>query len=517
MIDSQQVKWNCLRRFPPQIINDPQNAVFRVKGGGHIGQQMFLTFLCAERMIQKKTQAGQRRLIAFALFILLSMPWLLLTACQAEVDEVYKPADYGTGGSRFALSLAKKYPTRSAGSSQERQAGDLIVRTLKDMGYEPVIESFSFTDDEGNTLRSRNISVTLPGQGFVRTDEEGRQTRFRRQVIVGAHYDSYFSAGTVSAYQQTTEPAPEPSPTPIPTPTPEPDSGTVTPRPSLWPTQTVEEPVPEPTLLDYDGIHDNASGVGTLLTLAEKIFQEKMGYDVILVAFGAGEARQAGAHAFVNQMTREEIQSTDAMYCIDAIYAGDKVYAHSGRNSLRGNYSKAYEMRRKLYEVTDVFYEHELYTNNGYMLYTNQGNFDVFREDINASVLYREWTLTDSDYVPFDEAGIPIVFFESFDYDGKSLDSLKESKNPAFSTSSGMIRHTPFDTTAYLQMIMNQRRSTNRQQDETSESIQDTDHLTRRVNNTAFVILEAIRKGVHDAEVQTEPLATSAENTTSDH
>jgi alkaline phosphatase isozyme conversion protein len=190
---------------------------------------------------------------------------------------------------------------------------------------------------------------------------------------------------------------------------------------------------------------------------------------------------------------------TDVMYCIDSIYAGDKIYAHAGQNSVRGYYRKSYEMRRKLYEVTDVFYEFELYTNNNYMLYTNQGNYDVAVDGISTPVLYREWTMTASDYLPFDALDIPIVFFESYDYDGKKLEDLKESKNPAFTSTSGAIRRTTFDSTAYLNMIMNQQRRA--VQTITGQTQKQTvDHLTKRINNTAFVILEAIRKGVHDAE-----------------
>ncbi|MBP8989396.1 MAG: M28 family peptidase [Clostridia bacterium] len=423
--------------------------------------------------------------LLMALFSVFLFP---LTACQNEAEAEEKPADYGSYGSNFALKLAQKYPNRSPGSEQEDLAGDLIIDELEELGYEPEMNVFSFTDESGATRTSRNICVTLPGQGFTRTDEEGNEEYFKRQVIVGAHYDAFFSVEDVEAYRQTTEPTL--SPTPIP-------------ESEETETSVPEEEIKEPSLPDYDGIHDNASGIGALMTIAREIQNEKMGYDVILVAFGAGEAGRAGARSFVSRMTSEDMASTDAMYCIDSIYAGDKVYAHAGRNSLRSNYQKSYEKRRKLYEVTDVFYEYELYSNNGYMLYTNQCNFDVTIDGVDTPVLFREWTLTESDYIPFDECGIPIVFFESYDYDGDSLDDLKESKNPAFSSTNGAIRHTPFDSTAYISQIMNQQRKVTLKSNGMS-GIQSADHLSKRVNNTAFVVIEAIRKGVYDAKIASD-------------
>ncbi len=431
------------------------------------------------------------KLTALALALVLV---LLLPACQNEEPEEPSYADYGTFGSKFALRLARTYPFRSPGSTQEKAAGDLIVSALEDMGYTPAVTRFTYSGLDGTYRSSRNISVTIPGTGFMRAREDGTWETFRRQVIVGAHYDTFVSVQDVEAYRQTTEPPA--APTPVPTPDPDESGETTT-------TSSAASSVPEPTLPDYDGIHDNASGIGALLMLAREIRQEKPGYDVVLVAFGAGEDGQAGARKFASSMSKSDIARTDAMYCMDSIYAGDKVYVHAGRNSLRAYNRKSYELRRKLYEATDVFYEHELYTNNNYMLYTNQASFDLELDGFSTPVLYREWSLNDSDYLPFDELDIPIVFFESFDYDGKSLEDIKESKNPAFSETGGTVRHTPFDSTVYLHYITNLA-VTARVSLSSNADKQTVDQLTKRVNNTAFVILEAILKGVHDAQPVSE-------------
>lgn len=422
---------------------------------------------------------------AFLLSVLLLLP-LCLSACDADTpEEEIRPADYGRIGSELALALARNHPLRSAGSNQERLAGDWIIGVLEENGYQPEVTSFVFEKRDGSLGTSRNIAIRIPGKGFIREQEEGQdkeEEAFRRQVIVGAHYDAYFSETDLL-------------PTEPDQPDEDPDSDA-----EADPVQAAQA-MGQPPLNVFDGIHDNASGIGCLLLLARELRGQSLGYDVILVAFGAGEAGQAGARAYAREMTTQEIDATDAMYCIDSIYAGDKVYAHAGHNSVRGYNRKHYEKRRKLYEVTDVYYEHQLYTNNQFMLYTNQSALNLSLDDLSAPVLYREWTLTESDYRPFDDLGIPIVFFESYDYDATTLEGQKESKNPAFAATEGAIRRTSFDNTVFLRQLMNQQRSSVSKQNDTNRTVRLEDHLTRRINNTAFIVLEAIKKGVHDAHV----------------
>ena len=453
--------------------------------------------------------------ILLSLTIILS---LLVTGCNGNgEDEEIEIAAYGSFGSAFAQTLAVGYPDRSPGSDAEWAAGDFIISAFSDMGYEPEITVFTYADKDGYPRQSRNISIRIPGTGFIIENENGEadagdEVYIERQVIVGAHYDTAIGADLISPEPETepTEEAPVEETSAETTETDQADTTTET--------GLIIDPL-EPEWKLYNGIHDNASGIGVLMTLAREMVEMELGYDVILVAFGAGEANQAGAEHFSRQMSADQINRTDVMYNIDGIYAGDKVYAHAGWNALREDYLKEYDMRRKLFELTDIFYDHELYSNNGFMLYTNQSVIDlplplaepeqtepeepeetVTEETVTEETrlehpvhLFREWTTHISDYRPFDQLNIPIVFFDSGDYDIKQASDLKESNNPAFSSTDGMIRHTAFDSTDILPLIFDQVRASSIFDEEGNVL---PDRLSLRINNTAFLILEAVQKGI---------------------
>lgn len=357
---------------------------------------------------------------------LLILP-VLLSGCGKD-DKIEIPiADYGSYGSDIATGLATGFPYRKAYSAEEKGAGEYVKSEFEKLGYTVTEQVFDAPDHSGS---STNYIVKIPGQGFMIAAEDGSYKEEHRQVIVGAHYDTVFGTSNSAANP------------------------------------------------DFDGIQDNASGIGCLLTLAKQLKDTNYGYDVTLIAFGAGEDSAAGAAYYASQMTSEETASTDAMYCVESIYAGDKLYASAGWNSLASG--KKYEMRRKLYEAYDVVYENLLSSKNGVdLLYNESGlSFDVNGD--GTADIYREVTLNTSDYVPFDKAGIPIVFLESYDYNYSTLEEMKETKNLNLQTAAGMVRHTDLDSIHLLSASL------------------DEGQLDKRINNTAFILLKCIEKGVHD-------------------
>ena len=234
------------------------------------------------------------RLALIILAVLLTV--LPLSACDTGETEEVDLAAYGEYGSKFALKMAAGYPNRSPGSEQEQAAGNMIINEFKALGFTPIVTSFTFDDGQGNILTSRNIAVLIEGSGFTRTLASGQTTPFKSQVIVGAHYDTTVTAEQAAAAVPTTV------------------------ETTAAPTgETSEKSAAVPTLADCDGIHDNASGIGVLMTIAREIKNYAYGYDVILVAFGAGTAGQAGSRWFASQMGSAEISNTNVMYAVDSI------------------------------------------------------------------------------------------------------------------------------------------------------------------------------------------------------
>lgn len=369
-----------------------------------------------------------RKLIRFwALFLSFIFFVIPLCSCSGDGDEVALQADYGTYGADIAREFASLYPYRRAYSAEEAQAGEYIRSKFEELGYE--VSKQDFTNLYGGT--SANYIVNISGRGFFSLDDYGNPQEVRRTIVIGAHYDDAFSADQV-----------DPS-------------------------------------YSYDGISDNASGIGCLLTIAEQIKNyEDLSFDVILVAFGAGNDNYAGARAFVSSLTEEVAGSIDCMYCIDSIYGGDKVYASAGYNSLL--MSQKYQMRRKLYQAYDVVYDSLLYSQYGFSLYYNESGVITDLNGDGFDDIYREVSANKSDYVPFDEMNIPVVYFDSADYFFDSMEEMKDSKNLNLQEFGGMVRSTPLDSSMLLDQF---------------KVNEEGDLLQIRINCIAYVILESMMKG----------------------
>ncbi|NLM18844.1 MAG: M28 family peptidase [Clostridiaceae bacterium] len=423
------------------------------------------------------------KLRSFSVYLLLLVFLIPLAACQNSTDnELSMPARYGDDGRALAVSLAQNFPERYAGSEQEKSAGDWLIKKMRNLGYQPQVDDFTFTDDSGKQLTSKNISIKIEGTGFEYTGSDSNikatlDNINERFILIGTHYDTPIkdkqAVDTVSA--------------------------------------------------TGDGIHNNAAGVATLLTIAKEMQRDRPAYNVQLVFFGAGTQNFAGAKAFLKQMSTSDLEQLEAMYNIDKIYAGDKVYAHAGQNSVLEGQKKSYEKRKKLYEMTDVYYNYMLLTNNDFSLYTNQNIFTVEATDFAEPILFREWTTHLGDHTPFDQVGIPIVFMESFEYDVKSYAELgKESTDPTFNVVGGIIDCSNLDSSAFLndyfQILEEEKQEdvfsdtkTTKTESEGNNSDQikiksleelrnnrQIDRLERRINNIAFLLIKSAQRGDND-------------------
>lgn len=393
----------------------------------------------------RNKNSRSRTSAALALCLVLSVFLSLLTGCRSS-HSVHLLSRFGSYGEDVALQIASTYPRRPAGSEAERAVGDLIYDEFEKLGFVPEVQEVPL--GEGGT--SRNIIVRIPGSGFTANPDEvelydydvyayrakPEDGLFRRQVIVGARYDS--------------------------------------------------DPEAEE---DSDGISDNASGIGALLQLARHLKREQVGFDVILAAFGAGFDSQAGARTFADSMSEHDVQITNCFYEFRSLYAGGKLYANAGWSSTYPG--KKYVLRQPIYGLSDIALNQPIYTLLGESLYQNQSTYMIDNpiagetaEGLTApdKIVFREISRFASDYRPFDRKMIPCVILESYDYSADSYDELKENVDPNFASSNYRVRGTAFDKIAVL------------------DRLSTRDLLQNRINLASFLVFKAIEGGVLGGE-----------------
>jgi Zn-dependent M28 family amino/carboxypeptidase len=171
------------------------------------------------------------------------------------------------------------------------------------------------------------------------------------------------------------------------------------------------------------GADDNASGVGVLLEVAQRIQNISTPYTIRFILFGAEEIGLERSKYYAGQMQDADIQNTIAMINLDALIAGDIAYVY-------GNAGKAGDLRDWTLE------------------YAKERNLDLQTQP-GTKPEYPPGTTGDfSDHAPFKALGIPYAYFESTnwmlgDQDGYTQVSPEYGKN-------GKIWHTQYDNLEYI-------------------------------------------------------------------
>ena len=406
-----------------------------------------------------------KKLITSATLLTVIAQPLLLSSCKEKNKTTVKPADYGSYGSDIAREIALRFPDREAYTDGEKRTGEYIEEKIKELGYTPEVLSFQGSE----TGMSNDYIVRIEGTGFYCEQKDGSFELEHRVAIIGTHYDAsllpeYSGADDEEDGEEEDEDEDGDE-----------DTGT------------------EVTEAKYrfDGISDNASGTACILT-ALKAFKDykNVGYDVWFVFFGAGTDHFSGAEAFYQSLSYDERGMIDVMYDVDSLYAGDKVYASSGFKSLIS--SRRYEMRRKLYQSYDVCFANPLWTNYGFDLYYNESGI---KEDVDGDGykdIFKELPKTISDYKVFDDRMIPVVYFESYEYNFTSMDQMRETKNLSLQDYGGIIRGTPADCSYYLDSILVEE---DYDRNDDGEIDCSGDRLQIRINCVAFIVIESLLKG----------------------
>jgi hypothetical protein len=171
------------------------------------------------------------------------------------------------------------------------------------------------------------------------------------------------------------------------------------------------------------GADDNASGVGVLLEVAQRIKDISTPYTIRFILFGAEEIGLEGSKYYASRMKEEEIQNTIAMINLDSLIAGDIPYVY-------GDAGDAGVIRDWTLKFAE---EHDL------DLQTQPGTLPEYPPGTTGDF---------SDHAPFKALGIPYTYFESTnwmlgDKDGYVQVSPEYGEN-------GKIWHTQYDTIEYI-------------------------------------------------------------------
>ncbi|MBU9822733.1 aminopeptidase [Rahnella sp. BCC 1045] len=181
--------------------------------------------------------------------------------------------------------IATYFPGRMAGSPAELIAADYLNQQFNKLGYKSDLRGFDtrylYTSNDGKknwqNIHATSVIAARPGD-------------VPQQIIVMAHFDTYV---------------------------PQSDSDT---NHNLGG-------------LTLQGVDDNASGVGVMLELAERMQAIPTHYSLRFVALSAEETGAKGAEDFVNRMSAEEKKNTLLVINLNSLITGDRLYFNSGLNT----------------------------------------------------------------------------------------------------------------------------------------------------------------------------------------
>lgn len=169
-----------------------------------------------------------------------------------------------------------------------------------------------------------------------------------------------------------------------------------------------------------DGADDNASGVAVLLEVAEMMVDITPPYTIRFITFGAEENDLDGSRAYVENMSRADIDKTISMINLDSMISGNTMYVYGDVGGIRD-------------WIIDDAQEY------GFELDAKTA------EDLNDP---DGSPCECTDFHAFQQEGIPYAYFEATDWtlgdeDGGTQVDEEYGEN-------GVILHTSYDTIDYI-------------------------------------------------------------------
>ncbi|MFZ5821544.1 MAG: M28 family peptidase [Chloroflexota bacterium] len=168
------------------------------------------------------------------------------------------------------------------------------------------------------------------------------------------------------------------------------------------------------------GADDNASGVGVMLEVAERVANMDTPYTIVFIAFGSEENDLDGSYHYAELMSPSEVQGTIAYVNLDSLAAGDITYVYSD-------------------EGKDAFLRDWVL---GWASKNNIPLQTIPNADLEADGDYV------ADYGAFKDKGIPFIYFEATNWNLGDQDGYTQV-DPQYGDQ-GFIWHTQYDDLEYL-------------------------------------------------------------------
>ncbi len=181
--------------------------------------------------------------------------------------------------------IATWYPGRMAGSPAELLTADYLLQQFSEMGYKSNKRDFKthyeYHDSDGHSL-THNVTASS-----VIAARAGREPQ---EIVIVAHLDT-------------------------------------------WSPQRDSDSEKNIGGLRLQGVDDNASGLGVMLELAQRLSKIPLHYGIRFVAMSAQESDQHGTEDYIARMSPAEKKNTLLVVTLDSLIVGDRLYFNSGANT----------------------------------------------------------------------------------------------------------------------------------------------------------------------------------------
>ncbi|MEN5018157.1 aminopeptidase [Erwinia sp. Eh17-17] len=178
--------------------------------------------------------------------------------------------------------IATYYPGRMAGSPAEMLTADYLQQQFSELGYQSNPRRFTTRyayQHQGGEQTWRNLNTT--------SVIAAREGKVAQQIVIIAHSDS-------------------------------------------WTPQNDTETQKNLGGLTNQGVNDNASGLGVMLELAQRLSQQKLHYSLRFVALSGEELGQQGSEEYLSRMSPEEKHNTLLVIDLDSLIMGSHLTFMSG-------------------------------------------------------------------------------------------------------------------------------------------------------------------------------------------